>query len=59
MSRLVRESDGVVLQIGLPEGMLPVRPGGQANRPSRVMSPHVGLAMTLPLPDRAQPSGKV
>ena len=35
LSRLVRESDGVVLRLGRPEGILPLQPGGRANRPSR------------------------
>ncbi|HEX4658407.1 MAG TPA: hypothetical protein VH307_13570 [Streptosporangiaceae bacterium] len=50
ISSLRRESDGSVLRLGRPEGILPVAAGGPGDQVTAVMPPHVGLAVTLPLP---------
>jgi hypothetical protein len=55
LSPLVRESDGAIFRAGRPEGILPVAAGGPGDQVIAVLPPHVGLAVTLPLPDQAEP----
>ena len=56
MSPLVRESDRAGFRLGPPENILLVAAGGPGYQTIVVMPPHVGRAVTLPLPDQAQPS---
>ncbi len=50
LSQVVRESDGAVLRLGRPEGILLVAAGGPGDQVSAILPPHVGLAVTLPIP---------
>jgi hypothetical protein len=52
ISPLARESDGAGLRLGRPEGILLVAAGGPGDQVTAVMPPHVGLAVTLPVPAR-------
>jgi hypothetical protein len=51
MSPLTRTSDGAPFRMGRPEGILPVAAGGPGDQSIVVLPPHVGLAITLALPD--------
>jgi hypothetical protein len=54
ISPLARESDGAGLRLGRPEGILLVAAGGPGDQVTTVMPPHVGLAVTLPVPARTE-----
>ena len=53
ISPLTRESDGAALRLGRPEGILLVVAGGPGDQVTAGMPPHVGLAVTLPVPAQA------
>jgi hypothetical protein len=51
MSPLTRATDGATFRMARPEGILPIAAGGPGFQGVVILPPHVGLAITLALPD--------